>query len=165
MDTYQVDVENASGLPDIPGQHKFQQWARQALQHCEHKGGELCIRIVDRDEMTALNQTYRHKHGATNVLSFCADLPPEIPGELLGDIVICAPLVAEEASEQGIDTEAHWAHLVVHGTLHLLGFDHIENDDAEEMENLETRILTTMHFPAPYQVLESSITNGDKAAP
>jgi probable rRNA maturation factor len=100
--------------------------------------------------MTALNQTFRGKTGPTNVLSFPADLPPGTDAPLLGDIVICAPVVRREAQQQGKSLTAHWAHMAVHGTLHLLGYDHIDAAQAEEMESLETHILTGMHFPCPY---------------
>jgi probable rRNA maturation factor len=100
--------------------------------------------------MAQLNQHYRGKPGPTNVLSFPADLPESLQLPLLGDIVICAPVVAREAVEQGKPAAAHWAHMAVHGALHLLGYDHICETEATEMEDLETAILATLGFPCPY---------------
>jgi probable rRNA maturation factor len=106
---------------------------------------------VDVAEMSTLNRDYRNKTGPTNVLSFRSDLPPGLDLPLLGDIVICAPVVATEAAQQGKPRQAHWAHLTVHGTLHLLGYDHLEDLEAEEMEALETRILASLNYPCPYE--------------
>lgn len=100
--------------------------------------------------MTTLNRDYRGKSGPTNVLSFPADLPPELALPLLGDIVVCAPVVAREAAEQGKPLAAHWAHMAVHGCLHLLGHDHVEEADAVAMETLESTILAQLGFPCPY---------------
>src|SRR5690606_24067449 len=97
---------------------------------------------------------YRHQDKPTNVLSFPADIPAELNLPLLGDLVICAPVVEREAMEQRKTLEAHWAHMVVHGTLHLVGYDHITEPEAEEMESLETKILTGMGFPPPYEINE-----------
>jgi probable rRNA maturation factor len=106
--------------------------------------------LVDEPESRALNERYRGKDRPTNVLSFPAELPEELDIPLLGDIVICAPLVAEEASSQGKPVEAHWAHLVVHGVLHLLGHDHQLESEAREMEALEVELLASLGFPNPY---------------
>jgi len=144
-----VNVDNASRESDIPGEAELSRWATAALDG-RREAAELAIRIVDEAEGAALNATYRHKQGATNVLSFPAELPPGVPLTLLGDLVICAPVVAREAREQGKPPEAHWAHLVVHGCLHLLGYDHEAEAEAEEMESLERRILAGMGYPDPY---------------
>jgi probable rRNA maturation factor len=141
-------LQNVSSVQDIPSQPEIEQWLQAALHGMPET--VLTIRIVDEDESASLNQQYRRKTGATNVLSFPADLPDEIELPLLGDLVICAPLVQTEASVQGKSIKAHWAHLVIHGTLHLLGFDHIEAAEAEEMENLETRLLQQLGFADPY---------------
>jgi len=117
----------------------------------EHGDAELLIRLVDRQESRELNAQYRHKNKATNVLSFPADLPEEIGLRLLGDIIICAPIVADEAREQHKTAEAHWAHLTIHGILHLLGHDHQAEEEASEMESLEIRILQSLGFPDPYR--------------
>ena len=124
----------------------------------------LGIRIVDEDESAELNHTYRDKPGPTNVLSFPFDMPDlpaalaateneEIPTKLLGDLVICAPVVAREAAEQGKPLPAHWAHMVVHGVLHLLGYDHLDKAEAAEMEGLEQRLLAELGVGDPYASL------------
>jgi probable rRNA maturation factor len=113
---------------------------------------EVSVRIVDTAEMTTLNQSWRGKAGATNVLSFPANLPAELPVALLGDIVICAPVVAAEAAQQHKAPDAHWAHMTIHGTLHLLGYDHIKEDEATLMEALESAILNELNYPCPYNV-------------
>ena len=141
-------LQNASSVQDIPDQSEFELWLHTALQ--DMSDTVLTIRIVDEDESADLNQQYRQKAGATNVLSFPADLPAEVELPLLGDLVICAPLVQSEASGQGKPVLAHWAHLVIHGTLHLLGYDHIEAAEAEEMERLETSLLNQLGFADPY---------------
>jgi probable rRNA maturation factor len=123
----------------------------RAALGADHAGAELSVRIVDEPEMRELNARYRHKDYPTNVLSFPAGLPPGVDVPLLGDIVICAPLVTREAAEQHKAPRAHWAHLLVHGTLHLLGHDHERARDAEVMEALERRILAGLKFPDPYR--------------
>lgn len=112
---------------------------------------ELTIRIVDREESRELNRQYRGKDAPTNVLSFPADLPAEVDANLLGDILMCAPLVAEEAREQGKAEQAHWAHLTIHGVLHLLGHDHQEVVDAELMEGIEIALLESLGIANPYE--------------
>lgn len=146
--TIELCLQNASGAGDIPEQSEFEQWVETALQGMP--AAILTIRIVDEAESAALNGQYRHKAGATNVLSFPAELPEAVDLPLLGDLVICAPLVASEAAEQGKPVKAHWAHLVIHGTLHLLGYDHIEAAEAEEMESLEIRLLRQLGLSNPY---------------
>ncbi len=111
---------------------------------------ELSIRITDNEESASLNQTYRAKSGPTNVLSFPAEIPAETGSGLLGDVVICAPLVQLEATQQNKSEEAHWAHLVIHGVLHLLGHDHQELAEAAQMEALETDLLGHLGFHNPY---------------
>jgi len=146
-----VSVDNASREPGVPEEAAFARWAAAALAG-RRAGAELAVRIVDEAESAALNATYRHRQGPTNVLSFPAELPAGVPLALLGDLVICAPVVAQEAREQGKPAEAHWAHLVVHGCLHLLGFDHEAEAEAEAMESLERSILAGLGFPDPYAV-------------
>src|SRR5690606_7773710 len=111
---------------------------------------ELSIRIVDDAEARALNRDYRNRDYATNVLSFPADLPPGITVPLIGDIVLCAPVIAREAQEQGKALGDHYAHLAIHGVLHLLGFDHGTDAEAARMEALETRILAGLGIGNPY---------------
>ena len=144
-----VSVENASREPGVPAESEFQRWTDAALAG-RRPEAELAIRIVDETEGAELNATYRHKQGATNVLSFPAELPAGVPLPVVGDLVICAPVVAREALEQHKPLEAHWAHLVVHGCLHLLDFDHEEEAEAAEMEALERSILAGMGYPDPY---------------
>lgn len=144
----EVDVQTASTCGSIPERSCFKRWAEAALKDQEQ--ALLSIRLVDRQESAELNQRYRSKPGPTNVLSFAADLPAEVPIHLLGDIVICAPLVMEEAASQGKEIEAHWAHLVIHGVLHLLGFDHQVKAEAEVMEAREISLLASLGYPDPY---------------
>jgi probable rRNA maturation factor len=147
--TIELDVQVASASDSVPGKACFQRWVEAALQ--EHAEAHLAIRVVDRKEGAELNLRYRSLPGPTNVLSFTAELPAEIDLPLLGDIVICAPLVAEEALEQEKDPEAHWAHLVIHGVLHLLGFDHQTRQEAHRMEAQETALLASLGYPDPYE--------------
>jgi probable rRNA maturation factor len=146
-----VDVQIATSDLDLPSDEQIRTWVAAALP-ADAMDSELTIRIVDADESRALNAQYRHIDKPTNVLSFPSDLPPELQIPLLGDLVVCAPVVAREAQEQRKSPTAHWAHMVVHGTLHLLGYDHEADDEAEIMEALETRILTDLGFPAPYDI-------------
>ena len=134
----------------LPSSTSFRRWVAAVLRGAKHrKPAELAIRIVDTDEARALNNAYRGKDYATNVLSFPAELPPELKLPLLGDLAICAPVVLREAREQGKPPKDHWAHLTVHGVLHLLGYDHIEENEAEAMEALETRILSGLGIADP----------------
>jgi len=115
-----------------------------------HHAAQLTVRLVDTEEGVALNQDYRHRQGPTNVLSFPFEEPFQLQPPLLGDVVICAPLVASEARQQNKPLLAHWAHLVVHGTLHLLGYDHLGDNQAQVMEGLEIMILAQLGFSDPY---------------
>lgn len=145
---HDIDIQLAtSGLH--PSADLLQQWAVAGLVNCDSPR-ELTIRLVDEAEIQDLNLTYRGKDYATNVLSFCAELPEGIDIPLLGDIVICSQVVAREAKEQGKSLDAHWAHMVVHGVLHLRGYDHIIDAEAQEMESFETQILAGLGFPDPY---------------
>ena len=143
-----IAVQNATSFTSVPSDQQFARWAGAALH--QHGDAELLIRLVDRRESRQLNTRYRHKNNATNVLSFPADLPEEVGLALLGDIVICAPVVAEEARDQHKTAEAHWAHLTIHGILHLLGHDHQLEEEAAEMESIESKILKSLGFPDPY---------------
>jgi probable rRNA maturation factor len=137
----------------IPSTASFRRWTEAALAGARHrKPAELSIRIVGTREGRALNHRYRDRDYATNVLSFPAELPRGIQSPLLGDIVICANVVAREAREQGKSTRDHYAHLTVHGVLHLLGFDHQDDEDAAKMEALETRVLAGLGIPDPYHL-------------
>ena len=151
-----VDLVNASTDTQLPATEAFTRWTRAALDALHRDtDAELSIRVVDEAESATLNSTYRHKSGPTNVLSFpyaaMAGMDnSEIP--LLGDLAICAPLVRQEAEAQQKTVEAHWAHLTVHGVLHLNGMDHEEAEDAAAMESLEIHILDTLGFANPYQL-------------
>lgn len=147
----ELDMQNASSAAAIPSDALFERWIRAALDG-ERDEAEVSLRIVDADEITELNRQYRGKDYPTNVLSFPADLPEELNLPLLGDIVICAAVVEREAVEQHKPSAAHWAHMVVHGTLHLLGYDHIDDDEADIMEGREIAILQQLDFPNPYQL-------------
>ncbi len=146
----EVDVQIATADENIPSEEDFRTWVAAALPD-ERRTSEITIRVVDFDESQTLNAQYRHQNKPTNVLSFPSELPPELQIPLLGDLVVCAGVVAREAAEQGKSPVAHWAHMVVHGTLHLLGYDHESDAEAEVMEALETHILSQLGFPAPYE--------------
>lgn len=148
-----LDLQTATELPS-PAVADFEQWCQAALTTFE-QDCELTIRLVDAGESAELNQTYRGKTGATNVLSFPFEAPVELEPRLLGDLVICAGKVVDEAQAQQKNTHDHWAHLTVHGCLHLLGYDHIEDDDALEMESLEKQILASLDIADPYQLPET----------
>jgi probable rRNA maturation factor len=148
--THEVDVQIASDEDDLPDPAELRAWARAAVGDLR-RDCELTVRIVDEAESARLNSSYRNKDGATNVLSFPFAPPAGVDIPLLGDIVICAPVVRREASEQSKSTNSHWAHMVVHGSLHLLGFDHEQARGAQEMEALETRILADLGFDNPYE--------------
>ncbi|HBW3293132.1 TPA: rRNA maturation RNase YbeY [Klebsiella pneumoniae] len=142
----QLACEETSGLPD---EALFQRWVDAVIPTFQEES-ELTIRLVDVAESHELNLIYRGKDKPTNVLSFPFEAPPGIEMPLLGDLIICRQVVEQEASEQGKPLEAHWAHMVVHGSLHLLGYDHIEDDEAEEMEGLETEIMLALGYEDPY---------------
>ncbi len=144
-----LDLQVATGDADIPGPGLMRDWLRAALAGEREQAG-ISVRVVDLAEGTALNERWRERRGPTNVLSFTAEgLEQQLPG-FLGDIVICAPVVRREAAEQRKPLLAHWAHLIVHGGLHLLGYDHVEPRQAQIMESKEIRILAGLGFPDPY---------------
>jgi probable rRNA maturation factor len=147
-----VAVQNAQRSVRVPSAAQLTHWARSALG--ERARGELTLRIVGRNESAQLNERYRGKKGPTNVLSFPAEPPATGSAELLplGDVVICAAIVAREAREQGKPLAAHWAHLVIHGTLHLQGYDHENARDAPVMEARERELLGNLGFPDPYSI-------------
>lgn len=147
-DAIEVDIQRATDADGQPDDESLKRWAGLALQG--KPGHELTIRLVDADESRELNHEYRGKDAPTNVLSFPSDLPPELNIPLLGDLVICVPVVLREAAEQGKSAEAHWAHMVIHGCLHLLGYDHMEEAEAEEMESLERQLLAELGISDPY---------------
>lgn len=145
-----IGIQYAVELPELPERDALRRWARSALEAADG-AGSLAIRIVDEAESAAMNRRWRGKQGPTNVLSFAMALPPGVEVQELGDIVICAPVVAREAAQQGKPPAAHWAHMVVHGVLHLLGHDHKHEPDAQRMETLESEILARLGFSDPYE--------------
>jgi probable rRNA maturation factor len=146
-----LDLQLASTASDLPSESQIQQWLDAAILPFQAEA-EVTVRIVDESESQQLNFDYREKDKPTNVLSFPFQCPPGIELPLLGDLVICAAVVAQEAKEQQKTLSAHWAHMVVHGSLHLLGFDHINDDDAAEMEAEEIQILAELGFADPYLI-------------
>ena len=173
-----LDIQLATRAQDLPRSKQLRAWVAAAIARGSAEPRaitELTIRIVGEREGAVLNQRFRGRDGATNVLSFPFEAP-ELPARavdraqdadlfndddelalqfeaMIGDLVICAPVVQREALEQGKPPAAHWAHMVVHGVLHLLGHDHIASDEAERMETLETDILRGLGFPPPYETV------------
>lgn len=150
-----LDLQVASTATGLPDAEAFRLWAEAALREAGiGTVVEITVRIVDTEESRTLNREYRDKDKPTNVLSFPNELPEFLREQLdvlpLGDLVICAPVMASEAAEHGKRESDHWAHLTVHGVLHLLGFDHIDDDDAEAMEAREVAALKTLGIANPY---------------
>lgn len=139
-----LKIQNRTQAKNIPSSKKMQLWANAALKK-NSTNQLLGIRLVNRRESAQLNEKYRNKTGPTNVLSFSYQFP-----NYLGDLVLCVPLVAQEAKQQKKSSEAHWAHLIIHGVLHLLGYDHQKTSEAKKMEKLETDILGKLGYPDPY---------------
>ena len=150
----QLDIQLASRHAGIPGRESMQRWLDAALRD-SNPDAEVVVRIVDEQESHDLNLRYRNKDKPTNVLSFLFEKPDvlqdDIEWTLLGDLVVCAPVVAAEAAQQGKSLDAHWAHMLIHGALHLCGYDHQNDSQASEMESLETDILTGLGFEPPYE--------------
>ena len=149
----EIEVQSATESTETPTSDQFQQWVEEALKgKGEHFS--LAIRLVDEAEMQKFNLQYREKDYATNVLSFQSDLPESLPEEMcqsqLGDLLICAPVVIREAIEQGRQENDHWAHLTIHGLLHLLGYDHEQAEEARLMESLEIETLARLGISDPY---------------
>lgn len=153
MSTLTVDVQNAFDGPGVPEASLLEAWARAAW--LDENPSEVTIRIVDVAEGQELNHQYRGKDKPTNVLSFPFEAPAGITLPLAGDLVICAPVVEDEAKEQNKSLASHWAHMVMHGMLHLQGYDHIDDQDAEAMEALEIRLLAQFGFGNPYAAEET----------
>jgi probable rRNA maturation factor len=148
-----VHVDYGVARRGLPSTISFRRWVDVTLVSAKRrKQAELAIRIVGTREGRRLNRDYRDKDYATNVLSFPVELPPGVTLPLIGDLAICAPVVTREAGEQGKRARDHWAHMTVHGVLHLLGYDHIDDAEAEAMEALETRILAKLGIGDPYAV-------------
>src|SRR5690554_400147 len=149
MANVQVDIDIQVDAKGVPSEGEVHRWVTAALRD-RREAAEVSVCIVDMATSADLNHRYRGKNSPTNVLSFPADLPLELGLPLLGDLVVCADVVRREAAEQGKTISAHWAHMLVHGTLHLLGYDHIDDHEAEAMEALETNIVTGLGFAPPY---------------
>jgi probable rRNA maturation factor len=144
-----IEVQVVFSSPGQPDKEQIQQWVDAALQGYT-RDTEIVVRIVDVHESAQLNKQYRHKPGPTNILSFPVEIPEGIELNLLGDLVVCAPVVEREAQEQQKPLSHHWAHIIVHGVLHLLGYDHIKDAEAEIMESKEINILQTLNISNPY---------------
>ena len=143
-----VDLQLASEAGGLPSAAEVGHWVQAAW--LQQRPAEVTVRIVDEPESAALNERYRGRRGPTNVLSFPFEAPPGVPTTLIGDLVLCAPVVAREAAEQGKAADAHWAHMLVHGMLHLQGHDQQEAEEAERMEALEREILGGLGYGDPY---------------
>jgi len=150
----EFEVQRVSTSASIPDDERFRLWAETALAG-KGENFSFGIRVVDEDEAQRFNREYRHKDYATNILSFPTDLPEDLPEDIrhsqLGDLLICAPVVTREALQQQRSELDHWAHLLVHGILHLLGYDHERTDEADVMQSLETEILAKLGIGDPYR--------------
>lgn len=144
-----LELQLASDTSEIPAEADFNMWALAVLKG-RLESAEVVIRVVDEEESQRLNRDFRDKDKATNVLSFPFEVPAQVESTHIGDLVICAPVVIREAAEQQKPAADHWAHMVVHGLLHLLGYDHQDEEEAEEMESLERVILGSMGITDPY---------------
>ena len=148
--TIDVDIQIVTEFETIPEKNEFEGWVSAALQS-DFDNLEQTIRIVDEAEIQSLNSQFRASNTPTNILSFPSEIP-HIDYQNLGDLIICAPIVLSEAKQQGKDIIAHWAHLVVHGMLHLQGYDHEDDESAKKMEALEVKILSTLGYSNPYNI-------------
>ena len=146
--TLNLDLQNESGKSGVPSRSEFERWVEASLRQ-DYSDLEQTIRVVEENESQSLNAQFRDVDKSTNVLAFPAE-DDYLDYECLGDLVICAPVVEREASEQGKELPAHWAHMVVHGMLHLQGFDHDNDSNAAQMEALEIKILDTLGYTNPY---------------
>jgi probable rRNA maturation factor len=153
-----IDIQQASDLePPVP-EEVLDEWARLPLRHLQ-KTGELTLRLVNKDEMISLNHSYRQQNKPTNVLAFPSALPDTVVLDypLIGDVIICPEVLVEESESLEKPLIAHWAHIVIHGILHLLGYDHIKDSDALVMQALEKELLATLNFDDPYQTEEENL--------
>lgn len=148
----EIEIQYATESRNLPDTKKIKKWVKSSLNN-KIKQAEITIRIVDEEEGTRLNEQWRSASGPTNVLSFPYNEDNKNPETMQGDLVLCAPVIFREAKQQNKSPDAHWAHMIIHGILHLQGFDHIQENDAVEMESLETDILNKLHFPDPYHSL------------
>lgn len=153
LKSIELECQNPNSFDTVPNQADCQNWVAAAIQNLNQKLS-VVIRFVDAEESQDLNSHYRQKNAPTNVLSFPFEMPdiPELFDEPkhLGDLVLCESVVLKEAEEQNKDVLQHWSHLIIHGTLHLQGYDHIDKNEAEVMESLEINILDSLGFDNPY---------------
>ncbi len=147
--TAKINVEYVSNASELPAEAMIAHWAQAALEGHE-RYVEVGVRIVDESEIIELNQRFRKRAEPTNVLSFPFEDPPGTQTDVLGDVVVCAPIVSSQAQTEGKPLSAHWAHMIVHGIMHLRGYDHESPEEANAMEHMETRILEGLGFPDPY---------------
>lgn len=147
--TISATIQNVSSTLEIPSESDIDDWIRTALLHTGRNRAELTLRIVDQEEITSLNRTYRDRNYPTDVLSFAPNLPAGLPLDLLGDIVICADIVNNQANQLNAAMHSHWARIVTHGVLHLCGFDHEDSDEADKMETTEFTILSKLGIQHP----------------
>ena len=153
--TIRIDIQRVAEQDDIPDNKLIRKWIRTVLQG-QRTDAELTVRIVGSGEATRLNEQWRGKQGPTNVLSFSFEDDLGVAPDFLGDIVICAPVIHREASEQNKQLEAHWAHMIIHGTLHLLGYDHQKKAETRKMETLEINLLESLGYRNPYVINSTS---------
>jgi probable rRNA maturation factor len=156
--SYHIDLQHASKETIPFDDDLLTKWAELPL--AEHMdSAELTLRLVDSDEITELNDTYRKQNKATNVLAFPIDVPDDVEFDypLLGDVIICPAVLEKESTELGKSLEEHWAHIVIHGVLHLLGYDHIKDNEAEEMQAHEIKLLAKLGFANPYKIEDEDV--------
>ena len=150
-----INLDVQREVEALPQDEELLNWVKEVLSAEQHSDAELTIRFVSEKESAELNEQYRHKTGATNVLSFPFEAPAEVDINLLGDLVICTDVVKEQAKEQQKQELAHWAHMIVHGTLHLLGYDHLTDAEANIMETKEINVLSQLGYSDPYREIEA----------
>jgi len=149
-----INLDVQREVDALPKDDELLKWLKETLAFEQHGDTELTIRFVDEKESAELNEQYRHKKGSTNILSFPFEAPAEVELNLLGDLIICVEVVRKEAAQQKKEELAHWAHMVVHGTLHLLGYDHLTDEQASVMETKEIKILSQLGYTDPYRETE-----------
>lgn len=149
-----VDLDVQREVDALPKDEDLLEWLKATLIFENHAATELTIRFVTEEEISDLNKQYRNKEGSTNILSFPFEIPDEVELNLLGDLVICADVVKKEAKQQNKEEISHWAHMVVHGTLHLLGYDHLTDEQANVMETKEIKILSQLGYTDPYRKID-----------
>ena len=150
-----IDLDIQREVEGLPKDQELVEWVREVLTLEQHGDTELTIRFVSEEESAELNNQYRNKKNSTNILSFPFEMPEEVELNLLGDLIICSDIVKKEAAEQQKEELAHWAHMIVHGTLHLLGYDHLTDAEASIMETKEIKILSQLGYSDPYRELEA----------